>query len=81
MIWRKGYSTRHRVQLHSYRYPQLVSGLGAYRVILRRSVRPLLCWDQYRLVIVSFRRQTVPCDQRSRRVQPFHYPVVAYQIA
>ena len=81
MIWQKGYSARHRVQLHSYRYPQLASELGAYRVALRRNVRSLLCWDQCRLVIVSSRRQTVHRDQRSRRVQPFYYPGVAYQVA
>ena len=48
---------------------------------LRRNVRPLLCWDQCRLVIVSSRRQTVHRDQRSRRVQTFYYPAVAHQVA
>ena len=48
---------------------------------LRRNVRPLLGWDQCRLVIVSSRRQTVHRDQRSRRVQTFYHPAVAYQVA
>ena len=38
---------------------------------LRRNVRPLLCWDQCRLVIVSSRRQTVHRDQLVEESNPF----------
>ena len=48
---------------------------------LCRNLRPLVCWDQCQLVIVSSRRQTVHRDQSSRRIQPFYYPAVAYQVA